>query len=450
MFEIQKNQMECPVLPEHLKGKMNMDVLVIGNGGREHAICRGLKLSPGIGKLYCAPGNPGTALIAENVPLKVEDIEGLAAFAEEKKVGLVVVGPEVPLCLGVADAIRGKNIPVFGPSKAGARLEGSKDFSKHFMDKYGIPTAAYGSFDNCEDAIAYVKKEYAAGREVVVKADGLAAGKGVIVAQNEQEALDAVKSCFDGAFGAAGARVVIEELLIGEEASILALTDGNSVVPLVSSQDHKRLLDNDMGPNTGGMGAYSPAPVVTDAVMEEVRQNVLIPFLKGVQAEGFLYRGIIYAGIMVTAQGAKVLEFNVRFGDPETEAILPRLESSLLDVLLKTAEGRLSEAELVWSAKPSVCIVMASGGYPAGPLQKGYPITGIAEAEKNGSIVFHAGTVCGEDGVLKNSGGRTLVVANVGDTMEEAVANAYAAVKEISWEHVQYRSDIAKRAFNRS
>lgn len=423
-----------------------MDVLVIGGGGREHAICRGLKRSPGIGKLYCAPGNPGIGEIAENIPLKVEDIDALADFAAEKQVGLAVIGPEVPLCLGAADRIRAKGIPVFGPSRDGARLEGSKDFSKHFMDKYGIPTARYRSFDNAADASAYVRSEYAAGRAVVVKADGLAAGKGVIVAQNEQEALDAVAACFDGLFGAAGARVVVEELLIGEEASILALTDGKTIVPLVSSQDHKRLLDGDNGPNTGGMGAYSPAPVVTDAVMEEVRRNVLVPFLKGIQAEGFLYRGIIYAGIMVTKDGAKVLEFNVRFGDPETEAILPRLESSLLDALLKTAEGRLAEAELVWTAKPSVCIVMASGGYPAGPLQKGFPITGIEEAEKDGAIIFHAGTKR-EDGVLKNSGGRVLVAAKVGDTMEQAVAEAYAAVRKISWEHVQYRSDIAKRAF---
>ena len=423
-----------------------MDVLVIGNGGREHAICRGLKLSPETGKLYCAPGNPGIGEIAELVPIKVEEIDAIANFAAEKNIGLVVVGPEVPLCLGVADAVRAKGIPVFGPSKDGARLEGSKDFSKAFMMKYGIPTAAYGSFDNREDAIAYVKKEYAAGRGVVVKADGLAAGKGVIVAANEQEALDAVEICFDGAFGSAGARVVIEELLIGEEASILALTDGNTIVPLVSSQDHKRLLDNDMGPNTGGMGAYSPAPVVTKAVMDEVTENVLTPFLKGVQAEGFLYRGIIYAGIMVTAQGSKVLEFNVRFGDPETEAILPRLESSLFDALYKTATGKLAEAELVWTEKPSACIVMASGGYPAGPLSKGHAITGIEDAEKNGSIVFHAGTKM-EGDTLTNSGGRVLVVANVGETMEAAVAGAYEAVRKISWQDVQYRSDIAKRAF---
>ncbi len=423
-----------------------IDVLVVGNGGREHAICRGLSLSNEIGKLYCAPGNPGIARIADLVPLKVEDIDGIADFAEKHNIGLVVIGPEVPLCLGLADVVRAKGIPVFGPSKAGAVLEGSKDFSKHFMDKFGIPTARYGSFDNCTDAIAYVKQEYAAGRAVVVKADGLAAGKGVVVAQNEQDAILAVQNCFDGAFGSAGAKVVIEELLIGEEASILALTDGNTIVPLVSSQDHKRLLDNDLGPNTGGMGAYSPAPVVTNKIINEVSEKVLQPFLKGIQTEGFLYRGIIYAGIMVTNQGVKVLEFNVRFGDPETEAILPRMESSLLDVLLKTAQGKLSEAKIVWTPNPSACIVMASGGYPVGPIQKGYPISGIQNAEDTGAIVFHAGTK--QNGVvLENSGGRVLVIAKVGKTMEEAVSGAYDAVHKITWEKVQYRSDIAKRAF---
>ncbi len=422
------------------------DVLVIGSGGREHAICHALSRSPETGKIYCAPGNPGIAQIAELVPIKVEEIEKLADFAAEKGVSLAVIGPEVPLCLGAADLIRAKGIPVFGPSKAGALLEGSKDYSKHFMDKYGIPTAAYGSFDNREDAIAYVKKEYAAGRGVVVKADGLAAGKGVIVAQNEAEAVEAVEICFDGAFGSAGARVVVEELLTGEEASILALTDGINIQPLASSQDHKRQLDNDMGPNTGGMGAYSPAPVVTDAVMEEVHQKVLIPFLKGVQAEGLLYRGIIYAGIMVTAQGVKVLEFNVRFGDPETEAVLPRLESSFYDAALKTAEGKLNEANLVWSAKPAACIVMASGGYPAGPIDNGNAISGIAEAEATGAIVYHAGTKM-TNGELVNAGGRVLVVANLGDDMRAAVGGAYEAVHKISWKNVQYRSDIAKRAF---
>lgn len=425
---------------------MGMDVLVIGNGGREHAICRGLKESPGIGTIYCAPGNPGTARIAVNVPISVKETGKLADFAVEKKVGLVVAGPEVPLCLGVADAVRAKGIAVFGPSKAGAALEGSKDFSKRFMDRWGIPTARYGSFEKEEDALAYVRKEYASGRAVVVKADGLAAGKGVIVAGDEQEALSAVSDCFNGRFGEAGARVVIEELLVGEEASILALTDGKTIVPLVSSQDHKRLLDGDLGPNTGGMGAYSPAPVVTGHVMEEVRSKVLEPFLRGIRTENILYRGIIYAGIMVTKDGVRVLEFNVRFGDPETEAVLPRLKSSLLDVLLKTAEGRLAEAELVWNPGPCVCVVMASGGYPTGPLSTGHPITGIEDAEKTGAFVFHAGTK-EEDGVLKNSSGRVLVVSGCGETMKEALDLAYEAAGKIRWDDVQYRSDIARRAF---
>ena len=426
-----------------------MDVLVVGSGGREHALCWGLKRSPGIGKLYCVPGNPGIAQIAETAPIPVESLDAIAAFAEEKKVGLVVVGPEVPLCLGLADVIRARGIPVFGPSKEGAKLEGSKDFSKKFMDTYGIPTARYGSFDNEKDAVAYIRNEYAAGRAVVVKADGLAAGKGVVVAESEADAVRAVKECFAGAFGSAGMRVVVEELLIGEEASILALTDGKTVVPLVSSQDHKRLLDGDKGPNTGGMGAYSPAPVVTDAVMEEIRQKVLIPFLNGVKKEGFDYRGLIYAGIMVTDKGCRVLEFNVRFGDPETEAVIPRLDSSLLDVLLKTAEGRLSEAELKWNPDPCVCIVMASAGYPAGPVQGGFPIAGIEDAEKAGALVFHAGTALNDGGVLVNKGGRCLVVAETGKTMEESIRRAYEAVHKIHWKGVQYRLDIAKRAIHR-
>ena len=426
-----------------------MDVLVVGSGGREHAICWGLKRSPEIGKLYCVPGNPGIAQIAETKAIAVEQIDDIANFAAEKQVGLVVIGPEVPLCLGLADKVRAKNIPVFGPSKEGAKLEGSKDFSKKFMETYGIPTAKYASFDQLEPAEDYIRQEYAAGRGVVVKADGLAAGKGVIVASNEQEALQAVKDCFSGSFGSAGAKVVVEELLIGEEASILALIDGKTVLPLVSSQDHKRLLNGDKGPNTGGMGAYSPAPVVTDAIMQEVQENVLMPFLKGVQAEGFDYRGLIYAGIMVTKDGCKVLEFNVRFGDPETEAIIPRLNSSLLDALLKTAQGRLAEAVLEWNPNPSICIVMASGGYPTDAIRKGFPIAGIEDAEKDGAIVFHAGTARNDEGQLVNKGGRCLVVASVKENMADTIRAAYDAVKKISWTDVQYRSDIAHRAINR-
>ncbi|MGN0871498.1 MAG: phosphoribosylamine--glycine ligase [Victivallales bacterium] len=424
-----------------------MNVMVLGGGGREHAICRGLKCSPEVTKLYCSPGNPGIAQIAECVALPAGDIQAVADFAAEHQIDLVVVGPELPLCQGVADAVRARGIPVFGPSKDAARLEGSKDFSKKFMVKYGIPTAAYASFTDKESALEYVRKEYDAGRGVVVKADGLAAGKGVIVAACRKDAEEAVEECFGGAFGAAGSVVVIEELLIGEEASILALADGKTVIPLVSSQDHKRLLDDDKGPNTGGMGAYSPAPVVTDALMKEIDEKVLQRFLKGVQEEKLDYRGIIYAGIMVTKDGPKVLEFNVRFGDPETEAILPRLESSLADALMKTAQGRVSEINMKWSEKPSVCIVMASEGYP-GTLRKGFEITGIEDAEKDGAIVFHAGTSV-RDGKIVNSGGRVLVVTAYGEQVTDAIAKAYEAVAKIHWTGVQYRHDIAKRAVNR-
>ena len=379
--------------------------------------------------------------------LPAGDIQAVADVAAEHQIDLVVVGPELPLCQGVADAVRAAGIPVFGPSKDAARLEGSKDFSKKFMVKYGIPTAAYASFTDKESALEYVRKEYDAGRGVVVKADGLAAGKGVIVAACRKDAEDAVEECFGGAFGTAGSVVVIEELLIGEEASILALADGKTVIPLVSSQDHKRLLDDDKGPNTGGMGAYSPAPVVTDALMKEIDEKVLQRFLKGVREEKLDYRGIIYAGIMVTKDGPKVLEFNVRFGDPETEAILPRLESSLADVLMKTAQGRVSEINMKWSEKPSVCVVMASEGYP-GTLRKGFEITGIEDAEKDGAIVFHAGTSV-RDGKIVNSGGRVLVVTADGEQVTDAIAKAYEAVAKIHWTGVQYRHDIAKRAVNR-
>lgn len=423
-----------------------MDILLIGSGGREHAICRGLRNSKNIGKIYCAPGNPGMAQIAECVSIP-SDNESIANFAKEKNVGLVVVGPEAPLCQGVADAVRAMGIPVFGPSKDAAQLEGSKDFSKAFMVKYGIPTAAYASFTDQKAAEEYVRSEYAAGRGVVVKADGLAAGKGVIVASSLDEALEGVRECFSGAFGKAGYRVVIEELLEGEEASILALTDGKTVIPLVSSQDHKRQLDGDKGPNTGGMGAYSPAPVVTPELLAEVQKTVLDNFLRGIQAEKLDYRGIIYAGIMVTKNGPKVLEFNVRFGDPETQAVLTRFDGDLADTLLKTANRELDKAELVWSPDPAVCIVLASGGYPAS-VDKGHEISGIEEAEKDGAIVYHAGTVM-KDGKLLNNGGRVLGVTAHGKDIREAVKKAYEAAAKISWQGMQYRKDIAKRAFNR-
>ncbi len=423
-----------------------MDILLIGSGGREHAICYGLRKSKLVDNIYCAPGNPGMAEIAECVSIP-SDNDSIANFAVEKKVDLVVIGPEAPLCQGVADAVRAKGIPVFGPSGAAARLEGSKDFSKSFMVKYGIPTAAYATFTAKDAAMDYIRREYAAGRGVVVKADGLAAGKGVIVASNEAEALAGVEECFAGAFGAAGSRVVIEELLEGEEASILALTDGRTILPLVSSQDHKRQLDGDKGPNTGGMGAYSPAPVVTGELLAVIQKEVLDNFLRGIQEEKLDYRGIIYAGIMVTKEGPKVLEFNVRFGDPETQAVLTRFDGDLADTLLKTANCELGKAQLIWSPEPAVCVVLASGGYP-GAIRKGFEIHGIREAEADGAIVYHAGTAL-RDGRLVNAGGRVLGVTARGKTLEEAVRKAYDAVGKIHWEGMQYRKDIAHRAFHR-
>ena len=423
------------------------DVLVIGNGGREHALCYGLKKSPEVNQIYCVPGNPGIAQIAECVKLENMNPETLAAFAKEKNVDLAVIGPEAPLCDGAADAIRAVGIPVFGPVKASARLEGSKDFSKQFMVRHGIPTARYQTFTSAPEAEAYIRSEYAAGRETVVKADGLAAGKGVIVAANEAEAIQAVRDCFGGQFGNAGAVVVIEELLIGEEASILALTDGKTIVPLVSSQDHKRLLNDDMGPNTGGMGAYSPAPVVTKAVMDEVTETVLKRFLAGVQKDNMDYRGIIYAGIMVTKDGPKVLEFNVRFGDPETQAVLSRLDSSLCDALYKTANGEVDKIDLVWSKDTTVCVVLASGGYP-GTIDKGPVITGMEDAWKAGAYVFHAGTA-DESGKVVNSGGRVLGVTVRGQGIADAIKKVYDIVPKIKFTGMQYRKDIAHRALER-
>ncbi|MBO5761923.1 MAG: phosphoribosylamine--glycine ligase [Lentisphaeria bacterium] len=423
-----------------------MRVLVLGSGGREHAICDGLKRSKEVTELYCSPGNPGIAKIAKCVALSGEG-EDIADFAEKNNIDLVMVGPEAPLVKGVTDAVRARGIAAFGPSGKAAQLEGSKDFAKKFMVENNIPTAKYMSFTSAEPALEYVRSEYAAGREVVVKADGLAAGKGVIVAANQQEAEDAVKECFSGAFGSAGSMVVIEELLIGEEASILALTDGENILPLASSQDHKRLLDGDKGPNTGGMGAYSPAPVVTDALMERVQKEVLENFLKGLKKSGLFYRGIIYAGIMATKEGPKVLEFNVRFGDPETQAVLPRLKSSLFDTLMKTAQGKVGELDLQWDERVAVSVVLASGGYP-GSVEKGFEITGLEEAENSGCRVYHAGTDV-KDGKIVNSGGRVLAVTSFGKDVPEAISAAYTGVEKISWKDMQYRKDIAQKAVNR-
>jgi phosphoribosylamine---glycine ligase len=419
-----------------------MNVLVVGGGGREHALAWKLAQSPQVERVYAAPGNDGMRGVSR---ISISDHAELAEFAKSHGVGLVMVGPEAPLCAGLVDALRAEGIAAFGPNQKAAQLEGSKAYAKDFMERHGIPTAASGTFDNEADALAYLREH---GAPIVVKADGLAAGKGVTVAQSLEEAEAAVSECFAGAFGAAGYSVLIEECLIGEEASILAFVDNHSVKPLASSQDHKPVGEGDTGPNTGGMGAYSPAPVVDDQVWQAVREQVLAPFLKGCQDDGLDYRGIIYAGIMVTDSGIKVLEFNVRFGDPETQAVLHRLESDLAEALLATVENRLCDFEFEWSPEPSVCVVMASGGYPAS-YEKGHPISGLAEAEATGAIVFHAGSK-NVDGDLVNNGGRVLGVTASGETILEAAEAAYRAVDCISWQDVYIRRDIAHRAIARN
>ncbi len=418
-----------------------MNVLVIGGGGREHTLAWKLAQSPKVETVYCAPGNAGMTGI------ECVDISGfseLADFAETNHVGLVVPGPEAPLCDGVVDFFRARGIPVFGPDKRAAQLEGSKSFAKDFMNKCGIPAAEGRTFSDAAAAIAYAREK---GAPIVVKADGLAAGKGVTVATTVEEAVAAIEECFGGTFGEAGSEVLVEECLEGEEASILAFVDHHSITPLASSQDHKRACEGDTGPNTGGMGAYSPAPVIDQAMMQQVDKLVLQPFLKGCQDQGLDYRGIIYAGVMVTESGPKVLEFNVRFGDPETQAVLIRLESDLAQAMLAAIDNRLTAYEFVWTSDPAICVVMASGGYP-GPYENGKAISGLAEAEATGAVVFHAGTKM-QDGNLVTAGGRVLGVTARGATIKQAVENAYAAVGKISWEDCFYRRDIAHRALSR-
>jgi len=422
-----------------------MKVLVIGSGGREHALVWQLKKSPRVEKVYCAPGNAGIAADAECVPIPAGEFEKLADFADRNRITLTVVGPEAPLCDGIADFFRTRGLAVFGPSKAAAQLEGSKDFAKAFMLKYGIPTAKAATFENERDAAEYVKKEFASGAKgIVIKADGLAAGKGVLVAEKEADALSFLHGCFDGQFGSAGAKVLVEECLYGEEASILALCDGKTIVPLVSSQDHKRVGDGDTGLNTGGMGAYSPAPVVDDAVWAKVRTNILNPFLKGIQAEKLDFRGVIFVGIMVCDGEPRVLEFNVRFGDPEIQPVLRRFDGDWFDVLNKVANGRLSEAELVWSGEPAVSVVLASGGYP-GSYRKGVEIRGLDKAAATGAVVFHAGTAF-KDGKVVSAGGRVLGVSARGKSIAEAIEKAYRAVDCITFDGGFCRRDIGAKA----
>ena len=423
-----------------------MKVLVIGGGGREHALVWKIAQSPLVEKIFCAPGNAGIAELAQCVDLKVDDLDGLLAFAQKEQIGLTVVGPELPLTLGVVDRFRAAGLTIFGADQKAAQIEGSKSFSKDLMAKYGVPTAAYGTFTDPDQAKDFIRQN---GAPIVVKADGLAAGKGVIVAQTEDEAIAAVDDILcEGAFGAAGSRVVIEEFLEGEEASFLAFTDGDIIVPLASSQDHKPALDGDAGPNTGGMGAYSPAPVVTDDIHQQIIEQVLKPTIAGMAAEGCSYSSIIYAGLMIKDGQLKVLEFNARFGDPETQPLLARLKSDIVPVLMACAKGDLSGIELEWHDKAAVCVVMAAGGYP-GSYEKGQVIEGLkAAAAIDDLTVFHAGT--GEkDGKVVTAGGRVLGVTGLGTTVAEAIDKAYQGVKAISWPEVHYRSDIGRKALNR-
>ncbi|MFH1837857.1 MAG: phosphoribosylamine--glycine ligase [Candidatus Omnitrophota bacterium] len=422
-----------------------MNILVIGAGGREHAICWKLHKSAKVGTLYCAPGNGGTALCAENVDLDTSQHNKVIDFCKEKKVELVVVGPEAPLAVGITDNLEKEGIKVFGPTYAAARLESSKIFAKELMGRNNIPTAAFRIFDDFERAEEYLRS---IEMPVVVKAYGLAAGKGVIVAEDVETAIEGARKMIkEKQFGAAGEKIIIEEFLQGEEASILIVTDGETIYPLATSQDHKRAFNGDTGPNTGGMGAYSPAPVIDKELFKKIEETVIRPTLDGLRKEGIIYKGILYAGLMITSSGIKVLEYNVRFGDPETQAILPRLKTDLVDVVLAAAGGKLSDITLEWDERECVCIVLAAEGYP-GAYTKDKMITGIKEAESEGALVFHAGTR--KDGEnFYTSGGRVLNVVSMGVGIEEAVENAYRAVDKIKFKGMQYRTDIAHRAITR-
>ncbi|MDD4817356.1 MAG: phosphoribosylamine--glycine ligase [Victivallaceae bacterium] len=428
-----------------------MDILVVGNGGREHVLCWKLAQSRNAGKIYCAPGNAGIAAsgAAATVDIKAADFERLADFAASHGIGLTVVGPEAPLCGGIVDVFRKRGLKIFGPDKFAARLEGSKDFAKRFMVKYNIPCAKSATFTAAAAAVEYVEKEFASGAPgIVVKADGLAAGKGVLVAENCADACEFVRGCFDGAFGESGHQVLIEEKLVGEEASIFALVDTKSIRALASSQDHKRVGDGDRGPNTGGMGAYSPAPVVTDKVMAQIQTEILDNFLRGVKAEKLDFHGVIFVGVMIDNGRAKVLEFNVRFGDPEVQPVLMRLKSDLLDAMLATVEENLADCVPEWSDDPAVSVIVASGGYP-GKCDTGHEITGLDAAAAAGVQVFHAGTSLDAKGRIVNSGGRVLGVAARGKTVREAVEKAYRGVDAVHFENCFSRRDIAYRALQR-
>ncbi|MFZ5783417.1 MAG: phosphoribosylamine--glycine ligase [Pseudomonadota bacterium] len=425
-----------------------MRILVVGGGGREHALCWAIAASPLCTKLYCAPGNAGIAQVADCVGVAAEDVDGQVALARREKIDFVVVGPEVPLAMGLADRLAEAGIKVFGPSQKAAQLESSKGFTKDLCKRHGIPTGAYERFTDADEAVAYIKAQ---GAPIVVKADGLAAGKGVVVAETVEQAVAAVRDMLSGnRFGAAGASVVIEEFLVGEEASFFALCDGEHALALAGAQDHKRAFDGDKGPNTGGMGAYSPAPVFDEAMQKRTMEEIILPTVRAMAQDGMPFRGVLYAGLMITAQGPKIFEYNCRFGDPECQVLMMRLKSDILPALLATADGGLRHLDLRWSNETALTVVMAARGYPD-TYEKGSEIHGLDKAARvEGVEIFHAGTKSGPDGkaVLAN-GGRVLNVTAMAPTVEQARERAYRAIDLIDWPEGFCRRDIAWRAVAR-
>ena len=422
-----------------------MKVLVVGSGGREHALCWAIAKSKKLERLFCAPGNGGIAQIAECVDISAEDIPGIVDFATSEQIGLVVVGPELPLVAGIADRLEEAGVKVFGPNAKAAMIEGSKGMMKDLCTKYDIPTATYARFDDCDAAKDYVRLQ---GAPIVVKADGLAAGKGVILCRNKTEAHAAIDLMMtQDAFGDAGAKLVIEEFLVGEEASFFALVDGENALPLVAAQDHKAVGDGDTGPNTGGMGAYSPASVVDEAMAKTIMKTIIEPTIRGMAADGIAYRGVLFAGLMITDAGPKLIEYNCRFGDPECQALMMRLKNDFLEVLEAAVKGELDQVELKWSSDAALTVVMAVNGYPGG-YEKGSEIKGIEEAEANGAMVFHSGTKADGDKILAD-GGRVLSVTASAPSVAKAQAKAYDAVAKIDWPEGFCRSDIGWRAINR-
>lgn len=417
-----------------------MKALVVGGGGREHTLVWKLSKSPKIDKIFCAPGNAGISKLATCVEISVEDIQGLLSFAEKEKIDLTVVGPEVSLVAGIVDEFEMRGLKVFGPNKKAAQIEGSKVFSKNFMKKHDIPTAAFEVFKDLNKAVDFIKQ---IKPPVVIKAEGLAAGKGVIIAKDQDEAILALKDIMEEkTFGHAGNRVVIEEYLEGPEVTVLSFCDGKKAYPMVSSTDYKRVYDGQKGPNTGGMGAISPAPVYSSELAQIVEKSIIQKTIKSLNEEGICFKGILYTGLILTDEGPKVLEYNCRFGDPETQVVIPRLETDIVDIIEASIDGELSKVDIKWKKEKAACVIMASGGYP-GKYEIGKPITGINNAEKYGSVVFHSGTDY-IDGNIVTDGGRVLGVTTMADTLEEAVKTSYKAISEIDFEGKHYRKDIGK------